>query len=171
MDVNGLKRYVTAFDNLNRNLIGVWTMEGELAGFVMLEIDPRHKRGSVHSLVGDGHNRRLGLSTDAVRLVAWHCFLERKLGKLTFEPLANNEAAVAACQASRLRQEGHLVAHRLNERTGERLDQIVFGLTEGEFKTRMLAYETLPPYAGPGVSPTFVAEKVRAFARERAGAR
>jgi RimJ/RimL family protein N-acetyltransferase len=171
MNVDGLRRYVAAFDNINRNLIGVWTGEGVLAGFVMLEIDQRHKRGSVHTIIGDKQNRRLGLAAEAVRLVAWHCFLERKLGKLTFEPLANNEAAVAACRAGRLRQEGHLVAHRLNERTGERLDQLVFGLTDEEFKSRMLAYETLPPYAGPGIAPTFVAERVQAFARERAGTR
>lgn len=166
MGLVDFKRYVATFDHVARNLFGVWTLEGELAGLVLLEIDRRHKRGSVHSVIGDAENRRQGLSAESVRLVAWHCFLERGLGKLSFEPLARNEAAVSACRAARLRQEGHLVAHRLNERTGERLDQLVFALTEKEFKRRMIAYETLPPYEGPGVAPDFVAKAVRSYAGE-----
>jgi RimJ/RimL family protein N-acetyltransferase len=166
MGLIDLRRYIAAIDHVGRDFIGIWTMEGELAGFILLEIDRRHKRGSIHIVIGDAENRRQGLSADSVRMVAWHCFLERGLGKLSFEPLARNEAAVAACRIGRLRQEGHLVAHRLNERTGERLDQLVFALTDEEFKRRMLAYETLPPYEGPGIAPDFVAKAVRTYARE-----
>lgn len=171
MTISDLRRYVAGFDNVRRNLLGVWNAEGVLIGLILLEIDQRHKRGSIHVVIGDKDNRRLGLTTEAVRLVVWHGFLERKLGKMSFEPLAENEAAVSACRAAMLRQEGHLVAHRLNDRTGERLDQLVFALTDEEFKSRLVAYETLPRFEGPGVSATFVAEKVRAFAREKTIAR
>jgi RimJ/RimL family protein N-acetyltransferase len=166
MGLNDFKRYVATFDHVARNLIGVWTLEGALTGLILLEVDRRHKRGSIHVMIGDEQNRGQGLSKEGVRLVAWHCFLERRLEKLSFEPLARNEAAVAFCRKRRLRQEGHLVAHRLDERTGERLDQLIFGLTHEEFKEQLLASPVLPPFEGPGTSTAFVVEAVRGFARE-----
>ena len=166
LNLQDFRRYAASFDNIRRNLVGIW-VETRLVGLIMFEIDPRHKRGSVHVVIGERDHHRPRLATEAVRLVVWHCFLERKVGKLSFEPLASNKAAIFLCRAGKLRLEGRLVEHRLNERTGERLDQLVFAMTLEEFKTHLLGFENLPGFRGPGVSPNLAADSVRAFRRER----
>lgn len=132
----------------------------------MTEIDPRHRIGSLHLIVGDITQRKLQISFEATRLAIWHMFLERKLEKLMFEPLARNQAAVMACRLGMLRQEGELLSHRLDAKTGERLDQLVFALTLEEFKNRVRAVPTLPVFEGPGLSRYFVRETARSFGRE-----
>jgi len=166
MGLDSFRSYVGSFDNVWRNLQAIRLLDDEPIGLIMTEIDPRHRIGSLHLIVGDKAQRRLQTSFEATRLAIWHMFLERKLEKLTFEPLARNQAAVTACRLGMLRQEGELLSHRLDAKSGERLDQLIFALTLDEFKKRVLAVPTLPVFDGPGLPRNFARETARLFGRK-----
>lgn len=156
MGIDAFRAYVASFDNLRRSLVAIRrrTDDGPL-GLMMLEVDLRHKIGSLHIIIGDARDRRLTVALDAATIMVRHFFTERKMEKLTFQPLARNAAAVAVCKASRLHLEGTLRSHRIDGRTGERQDQMVFGLTLDEFNERERvmteAGRRLPTYEGPGL--------------------
>ena len=159
MGIDAFRAYVASFDNLRRNLVAIRRKSDAAAlGLIMLEIDLRHKVGSLHIVVGDAENRNLGVATDAVTIMARHFFLERRMEKLTFQPLARNTRAVELCRTSGLHLEGTLRSHRIDGRTGERLDQVVFGMTRAEFSERdgtRLDPGFSASYDGPGVDPSF----------------
>jgi RimJ/RimL family protein N-acetyltransferase len=159
------RAYVASFDNVRRNLLAIRTRGGDPIGLIMAEIDQRHRLGSLHVIIGDKAHRRLQFSIEAMTLAIWHMFVERGVEKLTFEPLARNRAAVMACRLGLLRQEAELRAHRLDSKTGERLDQLIFALTLEEFKTRVRAVATLPRFEGPGLPADFVRKTARSFGR------
>lgn len=165
MGLDSVRSYVGSFDNVRRNLLIIRTSSDEPIGLIMVEIDPRHRNGSLHLIVGEPDRRNLQTSFEAVRLAIWHLFTERKLEKLIFEPLARNRAAVAACRLGMLRQEGELLSHRLDAKTGERLDQFIFALTLDDFKNRVRAVSKLPVFDGPGLSRDFVRETAKSFGR------
>lgn len=158
MGLDAFRAYVASFDNLRRNLVAIRRKsDGTPLGLMMLEIDLRHKVGSLHIVIGETESRKLGVAIDAATIMVRHFFIDRKLEKLTFQPLARNAAAVAACRGSMLVYEGTLRSHRIDGRTGERLDQLVFGLTREEFIQRdekALAAGTAAPFDGPGYDPS-----------------
>lgn len=166
MGLDWFRSYVGTFDNVWRNLQAIRLLDDEPIGLIMTEIDPRHRNGSLHLIIGDNAQRRLQISFEATRLAIWHMFVERNLEKLMFEPLARNQAAVMACRLGMLRQEGELLSHRLDAKTGERLDQLIFALTLDEFKKRVRAIPTLPVFEGPGLSRNFVRDAARSFGRK-----
>ena len=45
----------------------------------------------------------------------------------------NSDAAIAICEKAGLRLEGILRSHRIDGRTGERLDQRIYGLLRSEY--------------------------------------
>jgi RimJ/RimL family protein N-acetyltransferase len=158
MGLDAFRAYVASFDNLRRNLVAIRRKSDDVAlGLIMLEIDLRHKLGSLHIVIGEAESRKLGVAIDAVTIMVRHFFIDRKMEKLTLQPLARNEAAVAACRGSMLTYEGTLRSHRIDGRTGERLDQMVFGLTRDEFIQRdekALAAGSAAPFDGPGYDPS-----------------
>lgn len=157
MGIDAFRAYVASFDNLRRNLVTIRRRSDDAPlGLMMLEIDLRHKVGSLHIVVGEPENRNIGVATDAVTVMVRHFFLERKMEKLTFQPLARNYRAVEVCRSSGLQLEGTLRSHRIDGRTGERLDQVIFGMTRAEFTER--DNKRLDPgfsaiYDGPGIDP------------------
>lgn len=159
MGIDAFRAYVASFDNLRRNLVAIRRKSDDAPlGLMMLEIDLRHKVGSLHIVVGEAENRNLGVATDAVTIMVRHFFLERKMEKLTFQPLARNTRAVEVCRSSGLQLEGTLRSHRIDGRTGERLDQVVFGMTRAEFAERDemgLDPGFSASYDGPGIDPSF----------------
>ncbi len=164
MGLDAFRAYAGSFDNLRRSLIAVRDAADDTPfGLMFLEVDLRHKLGSVHVVMGEGRGRRLDAVYEAAQVLAWHVFTERKLEKLTFAPLARNRAAVAACRMGLLRQEGELKAHRIDGRTGERLDQLLFALTLDDFRQRTRAVSEPPVYRGPGLSATHVADTMAAL--------
>ncbi|MEW6634756.1 MAG: GNAT family protein [Pseudomonadota bacterium] len=167
LGLDAFRSYVAGFDNFRRNLLAIRTLDNKAIGMIMVEIDPRHRLGSLHLIIGEQGQRRLQVSFEAIELAVWHLFMERKLEKLTFEPLARNRAAVAACRFGMLRQEAELLSHRLDARTGERLDQLIFALTLAEFKQRVKAVSKLPVFEGPGLPRNFVQDTAKSFGRPR----
>jgi len=164
MGLDAFRAYAGSFDNLRRSLIAVRDAADDTPlGLMFLEVDLRHKLGSVHVVMGEGRGRRLDAAYEAAQVLAWHFFTERKMEKLTFAPLARNRAAVAACRTGLLRQEGELKAHRIDGRTGERLDQLLFALTLDDFRQRTRAVSGPPAYRGPGLSATHVADTMAAL--------
>ena len=159
MGIDAFRAYVASFDNLRRNLVAIRRRSDDApVGLMMVEIDLRHRVGSLHIVVGDAENRNLGVATDAATIMTRHFFLERKMEKLTFQPLARNVRAVELCRTSGLQLEGTLRSHRIDGRTGERLDQVVFGMTRDEFTQRddmKLDPGFSAPYDGPGIDPAF----------------
>lgn len=157
MGLDAFRAYVGSFDNLRRSLLAIrHAVDDTPLGLLFLEVDLRHKLGSVHIVVGEGRGRRLDVIYETAQVLAWHFFTERKMEKLTFAPLARNRAAVAACRMGLLRQEGELKAHRIDGRTGERLDQLLFAVTLDDFRQRTLAVSEPPVYRGPGLPATHV---------------
>lgn len=158
MGLDAFRAYVASFDNIRRNLVVIRRKSDDAPlGLIMLEIDLRHKVGSLHIVIGEAERRKLGVAIDAVTIMVRHFFIDRKMEKLTLQPLARNDAAVAACRGSMLTHEGTLRSHRIDGRTGERLDQMVFGLTLDEFILRdekALAAGTAAPFDGPGYTPS-----------------
>lgn len=157
MGLEAFRAYVASFDNLRRNLVVIRRKSDDAPlGLMMLEVDLRHKLGSLHIVIGEAESRKLGVAIDAATIMVCHFFIDRRLEKLTFQPLARNAAAVAACQGSMLRHEGTLRSHRIDGRTGERLDQMIFGLTRDEFIQRdekALEAGKAAPFGGPGYDP------------------
>jgi RimJ/RimL family protein N-acetyltransferase len=140
-------------EGLNAPLVAIRRKSDDAPlGLMMLEIDLRHKVGSLHIVIGEAESRKLSVTVDAVRIMLRHFFRERKMEKLTFQPLARNAAAVAACRSSMLVHEGTLRSHRIDGRTGERLDQMVFGMTVEEYERRLgadIAAGREAAYGGP----------------------
>ncbi|OBQ74880.1 GNAT family N-acetyltransferase [Mesorhizobium erdmanii] len=167
LSTEAFRAYVASFDNVRRMLLAIRTKSDEPIGLIMAEIDQRHRVGSLHLIVGDIAHRRLQISFEAVTLAIWHMFSERGLQKLMFEPLSRNQAAVTACRLGMLRQEGELRSHRLDAKTGERLDQLIFALTIDEFKSRVRVAAKLPIFEGPGLAKEFVRETARSFGRKQ----
>lgn len=156
MGLEAFRAYVASFDNLRRNLVAIRRKSDDVPlGLILLEVDLRHKIGSLHIVVGDADSRNMGVAIDACAIVARHFFFERKMEKLTFQPLARNIHAVEVCRKSGLVLEGTLRSHRIDGRTGERLDQMVFGITRAEFAQRdEIAAEPgfAASYDGPGIA-------------------
>ncbi|UDL87501.1 GNAT family N-acetyltransferase [Mesorhizobium sp. PAMC28654] len=156
MGLEAFRAYVGSFDNLKRNLMTILRQADDVPlGLAVMEVDLRHRLGSLHLIVGDPENRGRNIAFDASVVLLRHFFRERKLEKITFQPLARNKAAIAVCERSGLRLEGTLRSHRIDGRTGKRLDQMLYALTleEYEERTKMIAASGVArPYDGPGVS-------------------
>ncbi|HEY6630228.1 MAG TPA: GNAT family protein [Rhizobiaceae bacterium] len=134
MGLEAFRTYVASFDNLRRNLVAIRRREDDAAlGLLVLEVDLRHRLGSLHVIIGESGSRGQKMAQHASLLLVRHFFADRKLEKLTFQPFARNTAAITACERSGLRLEGVLRAHRIDGRTGERLDQMLYAITRDEF--------------------------------------
>ncbi len=141
--------YVGHFDNFARNMMLI--LEGDdPRGLIFLEIDPRHKTGSLHAIIGEEDARGRGVAPMAAIAASKHAFDDRKIEKLTYMPLERNEVAIAICEASNLKLEGILREHRIDGRTGERLDQRVYGLTRKEYEAAMGSNDTRVPQKKEG---------------------
>lgn len=128
------RRYIAAFDNVRRNLAVIRLADSRKAvGLVMFDIDPRHRLASFHVLIGEKAARTGLVAVSVANLLVPYLFTRRNVEKVTIEPLARNRAAVRLCERFGYRKEGVLKAQRRDSRTGERLDQLVFGVTREEF--------------------------------------
>ena len=137
MGIDAFRTYVASFDNLRRNLMALRLKADDRAmGLFFLEVDLRHRLGSLHLVIGKPYRHRRNLAYKGTDILTRHAFFERGLEKLTFQPLSRNAAAVGVCLAADLRLEGILRAHRIDGRTGERLDQMVFAITREEYAAR-----------------------------------
>ncbi|WP_378946771.1 GNAT family N-acetyltransferase [Mesorhizobium sp. ANAO-SY3R2] len=135
MGLEAFRTYVASFDNLKRNLVAIRRRADDTAlGLLVLEVDLRHRLGSLHVVIGDADSRGQKMAQHGSLLLVRHFFAERKLEKLTLQPLARNAAAIAVCEKCGLRLEGVLRAHRIDGRTGERLDQMLYAITKDEFE-------------------------------------
>lgn len=135
MTVDQLRDWIAGFDNVRKNLVAIRTAHGDApVGFVMFDIDPRHLTGSFHILIGAAEFRRGEAALAATKFALKQIFDERKAGKVTIEPLSRNAIAVRACELMGFRLEGVLKEHRLDSRSGIRLDQHVFGITRDEYR-------------------------------------
>jgi len=132
MGLDAFRAYIAHFDNFARNLMLI-SRGSTPRGLLFLDIDPRHRTGAVHLVIGETANRGKGIAPRAAVLACHHAFLDRDLEKLTFEPLERNDAAIAICEKAGLRLEGILRSHRIDGRTGERLDQRIYGLLRSEY--------------------------------------
>jgi RimJ/RimL family protein N-acetyltransferase len=142
MGLDQLRAYVGSFDNLRRNLIGIFDRrDGTLAGIIVLEVDTFHFLGSIHLMIGNKRYWGRRLPQEVGFAIVRHCFEERGLEKLMFMPLADNFAAIAVCLAWKLRLEGTLRAHRRSVTGGPRLDQLQFAITREEYLARLAAGE------------------------------
>lgn len=164
MGIDGFRTYAASFDNIRRNLLLISMPDGEPVGIIMIEADLRHRLASLHIIIGEEDKRGMKITQAATRLALWHFFFERNFEKVTFEPLARNARAVGACRAALLRQEGEMKAHRIDGRTGERLDQIIFAMLRDEYLVRMRGLPTPPLFDGPGLPANFVKDTLDAVA-------
>ena len=156
MGLDAFRAYVASFDHLKRSLIAMRHLADDAPlGLFMLEVDLRHKLGSVHTVIGEAENRGKNIAQAIMPLLIIHFFRERKLEKLTFQPLARNQPAVKACENGGLRLEGTLRAHRIDGRTGERLDQLLYAMTLEEFKERAAIA------AATGLMPSFFSSRLK----------
>ena len=155
MGLDAFRTYVASFDNLKRNLMLILSRPEDMPlGLAVMEVDLRHRLGSLHLIIGDAENRGKNVAFEASAVLLRHFFRERKLEKVTFQPLARNAAAIAVCERFGLRLEGTLRAHRIDGRTGHRLDQMLYALTLEEYEERLKMAEAagaVRPYAGPGL--------------------
>jgi RimJ/RimL family protein N-acetyltransferase len=134
MSLEQLRGYIAGFDNIRKNLTIIRSVGDERPiGFLMFDIEPRHKIGTFHILIGDRRERVGEASYTAVRLVLKHLFETRGVEKVLIEPLSRNRAVVMYCDWLGFRLEGILKSHRLDSRTDARLDQHVFGMTKEEY--------------------------------------
>lgn len=141
MGLDAFRSYVASFDNLKRCLLVIRRVEDSAPlGLLVVEADLRHKLGSIHMIIGDASNRGKGMAMATCLILARHLFSDRKFEKLTFQPLARNVAAISVCEAAGIRLEGKLLSHRIDGRTGERLDQFLYAITRQEFEERFPAH-------------------------------
>lgn len=131
-----LRRYIASFDNVRRNLALVRLLPSRRpVGLVMFDIDPRHLTASFHLLIGEPAARTGLVAVGVVDQLLAHLFEKRGAEKVTIEPLSRNRAAVRLCERFGFRKEGELKAHRKDARSGQRLDQLIFGVTRDEYVT------------------------------------
>ncbi len=151
MGLEAFRAYVASFDQIRRNLMAIrLAPDDRPIGIAMMEVDLRHAIGSIHMLIGDADNRGQGIGIAAAILMIRNFFLDRKLEKLSIAPLERNEKVIAICESYGLRLEGILRSHRIDGRTGERLDQRYYGLTREEYmklRERALAAQATRPEA------------------------
>ncbi len=135
MSIEQLRGYISGFDNVRKNLVFIRTVvDSRPIGMVMFDIEPRHKIGSFHILIGSKAHRIGEASYVAVRLLLRHMFEKRGVEKVSIEPLSRNAAVVQYCEWLGFRLEGILKSHRADSQTGARLDQHVFGMTKDEYR-------------------------------------
>ncbi|TIN95271.1 MAG: GNAT family N-acetyltransferase [Mesorhizobium sp.] len=155
MGLDAFRAYVASFDNLKRNLMAILRRPDDMPlGLAVMEVDLRHRLGSLHLIIGDPDNRGRNMAFEASVVLLRHFFRERKLEKVTFQPLARNQAAIAVCERSGLRLEGTLRSHRIDGRTGKRIDQMLYALTLEEYEERTKMAEAaglIRLFAGPGL--------------------
>ena len=134
MNANQLRGWIGGFDNIRRNLVLILTAgENVPAGFLMFDVEPRHRIGSFHLMIAHGEHRIDGGGLAGGRIALEHLFEARGVGKVSMEPLSRNRTVIQSCEWLGFRLEGLLKSHRLDIRTGERLDQHIFGMTKEEY--------------------------------------
>lgn len=135
MSLDQLRGYIAGFDNIRKNLTVIRTVADDRPiGLLMFDIEPRHKIGSFHIVIGSKAHRIGEASYVAVRLLLQHMFEKRGVEKVSIEPLSRNRAVVQYCEWLGFRLEGVLKSHRADSQTGARLDQHVFGMTRDEYR-------------------------------------
>jgi len=72
-------------------------VDGEVAGMIQFseETDPRYRSAGIDLFLAPAFHRR-GLGPDAIRTLARHLFESRGHHRITIDPAAENEAAIAA---------------------------------------------------------------------------
>ena len=136
MSLDQLRGYIAGFDNIRKNLTVIRTVADDRPiGLLMFDIEPRHKIGSFHIVIGSKAHRIGEASYVAVRLLLQHMFEKRGVEKVSIEPLSRNRAVVQYCEWLGFHLEGVLKSHRADSQTGARLDQHVFGMTSDEYRT------------------------------------
>ena len=134
MSVDQLRSYISGFDNVRKNLAIICTVaDNRPIGFLMFDVEPRHRIGSFHILIGSRKDRIGEASYVAIRLALRHMFEVRGVEKVSIEPLSRNRAVVQYCEWLGFRLEGVLKSHRVSSTSNERLDQHVFGMTKSEY--------------------------------------
>lgn len=134
MTVPMLSGYIAGFDNVRKNLAVIHDTRNDTPiGILMFEIEPRHKIGSFHILIGERKNWLPERAYCAVRLILKHMFEKRGMEKVSIEPLSRNHLVVRICHRFGFRLEGVLLGHRADSKTGDRLDQHIFGMTRNEY--------------------------------------
>lgn len=134
MSASQMRAYIAGFDNVRKNLAVIRTIAGDRAiGLVMFDIEPRHKIGSFHMLVGSARDRAGLAGLAALRMVLKQMFTARSVEKVVMEPLSRNRGVIALCGWLGFRLEGILKQHRVDSLSGERLDQHIFGMTKLEY--------------------------------------
>ena len=91
--------------------------EGEIAGMIQFgeEIEPKYRHASIDIFVAPAHQGR-GVGTEAIRLVVDHLLGERGHHRLTIDPAADNDAAIACYAKAGFRPVGVM---RLAERDSD----------------------------------------------------
>lgn len=134
MDSGQLRAWIAGYDNVRKNLVMIRTLDKDQpVGFIMLDIEPRHRTGSFHLMIGSRAHRRGEAGLMAIKFALRYLFDKREVAKVTLEPLSRNQGAVKLCQWLGFRLEGVRAAQRLDLKSGERLDQHMFGMTQDEY--------------------------------------
>ena len=86
-------------DDIEDQEIHVYAIEvdGEVAGMIQFseETDPRYRSAGIDIFLAPAFHRR-GLGPDAIRTLARHLFETRDHHRITIDPAADNDAAIAA---------------------------------------------------------------------------
>lgn len=129
-----LRAHIAKHDQVKRHLIGVFVRGENLhIGFYRIDVDLRHRLATFNVVIGDRDywGRKVVLETRAALLD--YFFRKQNIAKAIGQPPARNFPSVFNYRAQGWRLEGILKAHRQSTLTGDRFDQLQFGLTQEEW--------------------------------------
>ncbi|UCI30749.1 GNAT family N-acetyltransferase [Mesorhizobium sp. B4-1-4] len=76
MGLEAFRVYVASFDNLKRNLMTILRRPDDTPlGLAVVEVDLRHRLGSLHLIIGDPENRGRNMAFEASVVLLRHFFL------------------------------------------------------------------------------------------------
>jgi RimJ/RimL family protein N-acetyltransferase len=129
-----LRTDIARYDQVKRLLVGIFDRSKDLhIGFYRIDVDRRHRLATFNVLIGDKAywGGRVVLETRAALLD--YVFRRMNIEKAVGMPPARNFPSIFNYRAQGWRLEGILKAHRRSSLSGERYDQLQFGLTKEEW--------------------------------------
>jgi RimJ/RimL family protein N-acetyltransferase/predicted N-acetyltransferase YhbS len=104
----------------------------EIIGMIQFaeDPDPKYRSASLDLFIAPSRQRR-GFGSEAIRLLVDHLLAERGHHRLTIDPAAHNEAAIACYSRAGFREVGRMRSSERDRATGDWHDQLLMELVVG----------------------------------------
>ena len=127
-----MRRYVEAFDNRTKMILGIFDTRGKLVGLVLGEMSPRHRSIRISLLTGDRSHAARRVIVKGLPVFFDGLFEKRGIEKIAAHVTECNEVVGRALERAGMQREGHLRGNLLAADGARRLDQTLYGLLKAD---------------------------------------